>query len=496
MSRAATPRDAAAVILLDGHDDLRMYWVRRHAAMAFQGNFHAFPGGQRDAADSEVAVENAASDPSDTMRVTAVRELFEETGVLLARGAERLDPQTRRELRRRLLDGVTTFAAVLDDNGLAIDAAMLEPAGRWITPPFSPRRFDTWFFAANVPGDQAVELWEGELDQGEWTRPREALARWENGEVLAAPPILHAVRTLAGGREGLADRFVSIPEARGEEVRKIEFRPGIRLYPLRTPTQPPATHTNCYVVGGKELVVIDPGSPYEDEQAAFDGQIGQLIADGCTVREIIATHLHPDHVGGINHLREHLDVPVAAHPITARALAGRIAVDRLIEDGERITLGGSPEITLRAVLTPGHARGHLCFYEERNRSLITGDLIVGLGTVVIDPPEGNMADYLQSLARVRALEPSVIFGAHGPAVGAPIAKIDEYIAHRLEREARIYDAVVSGATTLESIVETVYTDVPAKLHALAARSVFAHLEKLAADGRVELRAGAWVETAG
>jgi glyoxylase-like metal-dependent hydrolase (beta-lactamase superfamily II) len=400
-------------------------------------------------------------------------------------------------MRRRLVDDAAAFGELLAEHALEVDAALLEPAGRWVTPPFSPRRFDTWFFTARLPEGQDVELWEGELDHGEWLRPAEAIAKWESGTLLVAPPILHAMRVLAGGTADLEARFASIPEARGGHIRRIEFRPGILLFPVRTPTKPPATHTNCYVVGGRELVVIDPASPYEEEQAALDELLDTLAGEGRRVREIIATHLHPDHVGGIEHLRTRLGVPVAAHPITARALEGRVRVDRFIEDGERIALEGPPDITLRAVHTPGHARGHLCFFEERNRALVTGDLIVGLGTVLIDPPEGNMVDYLASLAKVRALEPTVIFGAHGPAVGAPIAKIDEYVAHRLEREAEVAAAVAAGASTPEEIVAAVYTDLADALRPLAERSVVAHLEKLEADGRVTVNdGGRWSATLG
>ena len=303
--------------------------------------------------------------------------------------------------------------------------------------------------------------------------------------MLVAPPILHALRTLAGGLANLEERFTAIPEARGGLVRRIEFRPGIILFPVRTPTKPPATHTNCYVVGDREVVIIDPASPYDDERDALDGFVDELIhVEGRRVKEIIASHLHPDHIGGIAHLAERIGVPVAAHRLTAEALEGKLRVDRWIEDGERTTLAGDPEITLRAVHTPGHARGHLCFFEERNRALLTADLIVGLGTVVIDPPEGNMLDYLESLAKVRALEPSVIFGAHGPAIGDPIAKIDEYVAHRFEREAQILGAIEAGDRTPEAIVSRVYTAVPEKLHPLAARSVIAHLEKLRDEGRL------------
>jgi glyoxylase-like metal-dependent hydrolase (beta-lactamase superfamily II)/8-oxo-dGTP pyrophosphatase MutT (NUDIX family) len=420
------------------------------------------------------------------MRVTAVRELFEETGVLLARGAERLGRPALAALRRRLLDGAP-FSELLAESDLRIDAASLAPAGRWVTPAFSPRRFDTWFFTAWLPEGQAVELGEEELDSGEWLRPAEAVAAWATGRLLVAPPVLHAMRTLAGGLDDLEARFVAIPEARRGDVRRIEFRPGIILYPVRTPTRPPATHTNCYVVGHREFVVIDPTSKYDDECEALAAFVDGLVRDeGRRFREIVLTHRHPDHIGGANDLRERFGVPIAAHRSTADDIASVVRVDRYVEDGERFELAGDPHLSLVALHTPGHARGHLCFFEERTGSLITGDLVVGLGTVVIDPPEGNMVDYLRSLERVRSLGPTAIFGGHGPAVGPAVAKIDEYVAHRLEREAAILAAVDAGARAPEEIVSVVYAQVAPALHALAARSVLAHLEKLEAEGRVRV----------
>jgi ribonuclease/clavin/mitogillin len=135
--------------------------------------------------------------------------------------------------------------------------------------------------------------------------------------------------------------------------------------------------------------------------------------------------------------------------------------------------------------TPGHARGHLCLHEARTGTLISGDNIVGLGSVLIERPEGNMRDYLSSLERIRALPNlSVIFGGHGPAIANPYAKIDEYISHRLEREQNILQAVREGASTPQEIVARVYTDVSPKAHAMAERAVLAHLEKLQEDGSV------------
>jgi glyoxylase-like metal-dependent hydrolase (beta-lactamase superfamily II) len=371
---------------------------------------------------------------------------------------------------------------------LHLDADDFTYVGRWVTPPFNARRFDTWFFLVKCPPRQEPNVIAGELASGEWLPARDAYDRWMSDQVVAVPPTLHALRTLGAGiAPDLVERFLSIPHAHGEPARRITFRPNYICFPVRTPTRPPATHTCCYIVhNSKEMLVFDPGSPYEEEQQALAECIDEMIGEGRRVREIVITHLHPDHVGGVNALKEHLggDVAVAAHAQTAEAL-NDVRVDRLIEDNDVITLDGEPAIRLRALHTPGHALGHLCFHDADRGVLLTGDNIVGVGSVLIDPPEGNMREYLKSLERMRSLPNlTVLLGGHGPAVAAPYQKIDEYIAHRLERERNILEAVRAGASTPKEIVERVYTDVSPKAHAMAERAVLAHLEKLRDDGQL------------
>ncbi len=424
----ATPKSSAAVILVRERPELEVFWMRRAPQMAFQGGFHAFPGGQLD--------------PGEDPRVCAARELFEETGAHVEPGA-------------------------------------LIEVGRWVTPAFAPRRFDTLFFLARCPEGQEAGVATTEHDRGEWIRPPDAVSEWMKGSILAAPPVLHALRCLSKGLDRIQERMTASPNANGQPSEAIEMRAGITLIPVRTPTLPPATHTNCYVIGGDEVVVIDPASPYEEEQARLDH-----ILEDRRIREIWLTHLHRDHVGGANHLSKRRGVKIAAHPITKKDLEGIVEVDRTFTENERLELAGNPGWSLHVIHTPGHARGHVCIFEEKNGSLVTGDLMAGFGTVVIDPPEGHMATYFDSLRRMQALNVSALFPAHGPVMANAKAKIQEYLDHRTEREGKILDAWQRGHREPVAIVQAVYTDVSPEMHALAERSVIAHLEKLRESGRI------------
>jgi glyoxylase-like metal-dependent hydrolase (beta-lactamase superfamily II) len=251
---------------------------------------------------------------------------------------------------------------------------------------------------------------------------------------------------------------------------------------LRTPTLPPAAHTNVYLVGPDEgpWVAVDPGSPYPDQQAVLDRALAEV---GLSL--VLLTHHHGDHSGGAAALAARFGVPIAAHANTAKRLP-RLAIDRILEDGEQVA-------DLECVFTPGHADGHLCF--SRAGFTIAGDMVAGLGTILIDPSEGDMTLYLRSLERLLAMPQATLLPAHGPALPDGHAKLREYIAHRLMREARVVAALDSNDTAVGELVARAYADTPRVLWPLAERSLVAHLHKLAVDGRArEVAPGRWSAT--
>jgi glyoxylase-like metal-dependent hydrolase (beta-lactamase superfamily II)/8-oxo-dGTP pyrophosphatase MutT (NUDIX family) len=479
------PLVASAVILWrEGPRGREVYWVRR-GALRFAGGFQAFPGGRLEDEDALVEAPGLTGRRA-ALAVCAAREAFEETGVLLTTGPRPSQPE-RDAARRALLDGSLSFRAFLGRNGLTVDAAQLAPAGRWITPPHFPIRYDAHVHLAHLPAGEDPVVWPGELDSGEWIAASEAVARWERGDVLLHPPNLWGVQCLArAGPPECLDLLRSPPAVDGFVSRRIEFQRGLFLVPLRTPTLPPAVHTNCWIadVGGGGLALVDPGAHAAEEQARLERVLDDLRAEGLSPREIWLTHHHLDHVGGVGALRTRHALALRAHPATAERLGLPPGSYRPLGDGD--LLHGA----WRALHTPGHTRGHVAFLHERTGALLAGDMVSTLSTIVIDPPEGDMAAYLASLERLRDLAPRALFPAHGsPTLGA-VAKLDEYLAHRREREAMVVDALASPGT-LDEVTARAYQDVPAFMLPVAARSCLASLEKLRREGRVAFDGTRW-----
>jgi glyoxylase-like metal-dependent hydrolase (beta-lactamase superfamily II) len=228
--------------------------------------------------------------------------------------------------------------------------------------------------------------------------------------------------------------------------------------------------------------VVDPGSPHPAEHQRLFALLDALAGEGLPPRAVWLTHTHPDHVGGVAAVVGRYRVPVRAHRLAAARLPSGVAPVPVV-DGERL---GS----FRALATPGHAREHLAFLDEETGALLCGDMASTLSTIVIDPPEGDMAEYERQLERLAALSPRTLYPAHGPPTPDATGWLSGLRAHRRAREERIVAALGSPGTLAE-ITARAYDDTPGELHALAARSCLATLQKLQAAGRSSERGGVW-----
>jgi glyoxylase-like metal-dependent hydrolase (beta-lactamase superfamily II)/8-oxo-dGTP pyrophosphatase MutT (NUDIX family) len=507
---ARKPRASAAVVpwrRREADGRLEVWWIRRGRQLPFMGGWHAFPGGTLDAEDQKLPLKgrpgNVAAEsrtpglpdqdalPADPdlapgIAACGARELFEEAGILLGPASR---TPSMEAFRRACLDRTVEFSKGLSESGWRLDASRLVFAGRWLTPPFGAMRFDNRFFLLEWRAeDGEPSALPPENDGGEWIEPARALERAAAGDALAAPPILHLLRVLAeDGPERGRPRLLDTREADLGPMRRIELRPGVLLLPLAAATLPPASHVNTFLLGGGEAVLVDPGSPFPAENAKLLAALEAAGARlGRRVVEIWLTHHHPDHVAGVETVRRALGVRVAAHPATAERLAARgLAVDRALADGDRLGLEGGSGFELVVHHTPGHARGHVAIEVAPGRDLIAGDLVAGFGTIVIDPPEGDMDEYLASLERMRGRGFRTLFPAHGAPVLDVDGKLAEYLAHRLAREREVLACWRSGLRAPREMLAAVYPEVPAAAQPLAERQIVAHLERL--ERRGELR---------
>jgi len=484
VTAAEALRPAASAILISRAGGVRLLWVRRSEANPFLGGFHSFPGGRY--AQEDGPLDGDPDQDLLTMARCAARETFEETGLLVGFSGKHPPVEEQRRHRRDVLDGKTPFWETAERGwALRFEAATYVPAGRWITPHFSRARFNTNFFLVEMSEPLEPDVWPGELESGEWIDPREALRLWDEDRVVLAMPTLHTIQILAEGAHGLPARLHQIPEANGVPSRRVHVRPAITMIPLRSETLPPATHTNAVVVGDGDVVIVDPGSADPDELEALDRVVEEAEGARGRVVAILLTHRHRDHLAGVEAVRARYAAPVWAHA----EIAERIPIDRVLAEGDRIELPGRHPRRLRVFATPGHARSHLSFFEETSRTLIAGDVVSGLGTVVIAPPDGNMRAYVQTLERLRRVGILALIPGHGAPHRGVARLLDALIEHRRMRESRILRALEAGPLAEEALRERVYEDTPAADPALAAKTLRAHVEKLEEEGRVVTESG-------
>ncbi|HTG40475.1 MAG TPA: MBL fold metallo-hydrolase, partial [Methylomirabilota bacterium] len=375
------------------------------------------------------ALVRLGGDPSDrlsperalALHIAAIRELFEEAGVLLANRLTGWPSDTDRlaAARAALLRGETTLAGVAESLDLRLRSDLLAPISHWTTPPIMPRRFDTRFFVAELPPGAKPTFTTDEVIASRWLRPAAALDAMAAGEIGLWPPTsatlqqLEHVRSFGEVRERLAPGLLVLSRAVVEsaEVERIVFG-GAGGVPGQT--------VNCYLVGRRELVVVDPGDPSDE---AADAILAAAERRGGRVAAITLTHVDPDHAAGAEPLALRLGLRVIVGPGGGRAFMGEVEE---VSDGQRIAAG---DVELTVVATPGPRPDHVAYLigaagesdlgadgSEHGADVLIGDLVGGSGSrSILGPP--NEAAWERSVARLAALHPRRVFPGHGEPLG-------------------------------------------------------------------------------
>ncbi len=260
--------------------------------------------------------------------------------------------------------------------------------------------------------------------------------------------------------------------------------PGVRRFVAPNPSMMTGPGTNTYLFGEREIAVLDPGPVIESHLEHIERDAGGRI------RWILVTHTHPDHSPAARVLAERTGAELLGRPAPKGEHQDATFVpDRVLDDGAALA---TDEFVLEAVHTPGHASNHLCYRHVASNWLFTGDHVIDGSTVVINPPDGNMKQYIESLRRVLDLGIDAIVPGHGEVIKDYERLVNWIIDHRLEREAKVVAALRANPDlTSHDLVPHVYQDVPEKLYGLAERSLLAHLIKLEEDGRAATEGDLW-----
>lgn len=542
MTKLAILRPASTLVLVrDGAQGMEVFMMQRTHKAAFVPGGFVFPGGALDACDSDACFDTHCTNINNESAcrilnvekdglaywVAAIRECFEESGMLLAYGknGELVDlahpgGAAISAVRPRVAAGELAFDELCRMHGLTLALDRLSYFGHWITPMGAPRRFDTRFFLAVAPEGQDASHDNNETIAHAWMRPADVLERHRAGQIDMMFATTRTVETLAqfGSTDALMNHvrnMDAIPShvprvstARDgrrvlvqadhayAEVGKLdpdgkanvscELLPGVatqlseKVCRIAAPNPGFMTGpgTNSYLVKtGADFAVIDPGPAIEEH-------VDKLLAHtGGRIRWILTTHTHMDHSPAAAMLRERTGARIYGMPAPDGSQQDRaFQPDHVLAHGEAIDIGGH---VLRAIHTPGHASNHLCYLLEDERLLFTGDHIMQGSTVVINPPDGDMIAYFDSLTYLKTLDLAYLAPGHGFLMDHPHQAVDRLLAHRRRREHKVIRELDrSGGATIEELVAVVYDDVPVQRHAMASRSLLAHLRKLEAEQRV------------
>ena len=482
---ARPPRRASSAVLTRGKPgSIKILMGLRHPDVPTFPEFWSFPGGGVSKEDIEYA--RKSSDHGDDNQsleslVTLFREVVEETGLSKSEdGRWAIVPP---HVRKKLTEGPGAWIEALAEGMIKMDASGASLVTERTTPPLAPVRYTNRFYHIHL-GEDAPEPehppGRSEFTEFRWWDPEDILEQWEQGTARMAPPQVTFMRDIVGRcREGRGILDI-LSELAGEPPigpHKIEFAPGVECLPIPTATLPPSTHTNCFVIGqGDELLLVDPAIQDEEGQAIIVQRLNELESNGKRIKAILYTHRHIDHIGDRSRIQDIVDVEVLGTTETLAAIGG----GTVIKEGDIIDLDDNLPWTV--VETPGHCPGMVSLISKSG--LLSADNVTMVGTILVPSADGDMPQYMNGLERLSALNPNLLFPSHGPVCAAPMRLLSRTLKHRMERHSKVLNAVKGGLNRLEDIALSAYKDAPDAPESLVRDQTLSHLRGLVKEGLV------------
>lgn len=440
-------RKAASAVLVCGEKILMM--KRQNSLLAFPG-YHAFPGGKLDKQDkSECSLKAQGGD--DHLLNCLAREVLEEIGVNL------IELQEQEEIKQ------------------------INLIGRADTPDFNPIRFSTFFFLVELKNIPQLNPDSAEIAGLDWKMPTDWLDLYNKGKMALVPPITYLLKSMASSKNLELPINMNFEFDEDNEVPIIENIIGVHQAMPLTNTLPPAERTNCFLIGDKDKVVLDPASKDEREKKKLLNSLRPF-----SLKSIFLTHHHPDHRERVNEIARELNLPILSSLKTKENIE-KYEPDffkqihwQPVTSGEKVTTWLGQDVLVLSV--PGHDNGQLGIYPQNKEWFIVGDLIQGIGTVVIGGEESDMGDYFDSLEQVIKMDPAFIVPSHGIPMGG-IFRLEETLKHRKMREDQVLKLHQEGRSE-EEILKEVYYNIDERLLPYALMNIKSHLKKLKKEGRI------------
>jgi glyoxylase-like metal-dependent hydrolase (beta-lactamase superfamily II)/8-oxo-dGTP pyrophosphatase MutT (NUDIX family) len=475
--------DSASVFFYrENSDRLEILLAKRKANLRAFPNLWSGIGGKVSRSD-ELFIKDSNNPDCTLLKACATREVLEEIGlILLKKELKIITPARDIELQN--------LEYVLNE----YNWQGLLPAGLKETPEFSLVNpiFKAQFFLYKLPDDIDIHLpaEHDEFDLIQWNSPNDWIEGFENQTIMIPPPVLSLLRTFLPNNTpfqaaALSEKRNSLPVGLQTE---IEIHPGIYVIPLKSETILPATSTNCFLLGDDDhKYLIDTGSHLDEENERLY-QILKGLNPHINIKGILLTHHHKDHWSSINYLQKQMNIPVFAHEKTKMLLStinAPFVIDKILSDGQIIDLGfdkRNKPWKLEVLITGGHSSDHIVFIDQRFNALLAGDMVAGVGTVLVE----NMKEYFDSLDKLLSRNIGALLPGHGGIQYEGEKLLRQYKEHRLQRLNLIIEAFQkhSNIATIDQITEIVYSDVAKEYHEFAKIQVKTYLNYLADKNEV------------